>query len=465
MNWEWMANQGLMEGDPAWYSSGSATAEEYSHAVETAYRNATDANRKELVDMLFATGEFGGKKEYWYTDRGNEVSSLGTSAEGLFSGTGTGEKGAGARFSIAGGAELWKDTTTGTSYLVYMVPGTDDDPVYMSWTIPSDEDVQSFFGPEQGIVYNKKLTGEDALWAEVQNYGSSDDISNTSKAPFDSWASTLEVESKSQPWLLDDDYQKILAMSVLEGRVLSDAEIADTDWYTHHSEAERGWMLLFNSDPSTAHVRLADNRQKQADYLRDHGMNDLDDKLVNYMADKVTMGTWSATMMQEQTRILTDQYFEGDPLDGDFQEWMTDNGITSSTTDDKETEVRGIVKRWLGTNFGDWDDDQVGYWAGRFRNENDAQEALIETLKDQKSALFPEYDREADYETIAAPWRTMIRNQWGEMPDDSDTTLQDVIRMNNAGEAGAYLTKEGLARGNNTVVNSVQSAMNRSFGG
>ena len=80
-------------------------------------------------------------------------------------------------------------------------------------------------------------------------------------------------------------------------------------------------------------------------------------------------------------------------------------------------------------------------------------------------ALFPEYDREADYETIASPWRTMIRNQWGEVPDDSDTMLHDIIRMNNAGDAGAYLTTEGLARGNDTVVNSVQSAMNRSFGG
>jgi len=59
----------------------------------------------------------------------------------------------------------------------------------------------------------------------------------------------------------------------------------------------------------------------------------------------------------------------------------------------------------------------------------------------------------------------MIRNMWGEVPDDSDTTLHEVIRMNDAGTAGEMLTKEGLARGNDQTVNTVQAALSRSFGG
>jgi len=59
----------------------------------------------------------------------------------------------------------------------------------------------------------------------------------------------------------------------------------------------------------------------------------------------------------------------------------------------------------------------------------------------------------------------MIQNQWGEIPDDSDRTLQSIIKMNDATQAGEFLTTEGLARGNQQVVNGVQNALNRSFGG
>ena len=89
----------------------------------------------------------------------------------------------------------------------------------------------------------------------------------------------------------------------------------------------------------------------------------------------------------------------------------------------------------------------------------------MSVLKDQKEVLFSGYDREADYETIASPWRTMMRNVWGEVPNDSDMTLQSIIQMNDAAEAGKYLTTEGLKRGNEYVVNSVQSDLNNAFGG
>jgi hypothetical protein len=59
----------------------------------------------------------------------------------------------------------------------------------------------------------------------------------------------------------------------------------------------------------------------------------------------------------------------------------------------------------------------------------------------------------------------MMRNIWGEVPNDSDQMLQSVINMNDAGEAGKLLTAEGLKRGNDNVVNSVQSAITRTFGG
>ena len=90
---------------------------------------------------------------------------------------------------------------------------------------------------------------------------------------------------------------------------------------------------------------------------------------------------------------------------------------------------------------------------------------MIETLKDQRLGLYPDYDREADYATISAPWKQMMSSMWGELPQDSDSMLHTLINTNNAVEGGKMLTREGLARGNKQVISSTQSALQASFGG
>jgi len=421
----------------------------------------TQLNEAGAEPPLVVDGIWGPKTESAHTQWGDDVADDGGGSPTM----GTGPEGGDPRFGVAGGAELWHDKTTGETYIVYQVPGTEDDPAYMRWTVPSQEDVQSFFGPDQPIVYAQEIESDDPLWAESIDFGSSDDITNTGKSPFDSWASTLEVEAASQPWLLEDDYQELLAMSIIEGRGLTEAEIQSTNWWQTNTSAERGWMSLYHGDPSEAERRRDDNRTKQIEYLRSSGMSDADPDLANWMADKVTMGHWSGTEMEEQVKIMTDSYFDGEALNEDLQDYIDDNQLQWDQNQDKETEVGNLVKRWLGTNFGNWGDDQISYWAGRLRNEDDAQEALMTVLKDQKQALFADYDREADYETIASPWRTMMRNSWGEVPNDSDQSLQTIINMNDAAEAGKYLTTEGLKRGNEYVVNAVQTDLNNAFGG
>lgn len=378
---------------------------------------------------------------------------------------GTGEEND-PRFGVAGGAELWHDTSTGKVYIVYMVPGTEGDPVYMRWTVPSMEDAQSFFGPDQDVVFTHEFDGaKDPKFADAIDFGSSDDISNTSKSPFDSWASTLEVESSSQPWVLDDDYQTLLAMSLIEGRPLTEAEIATTQWYKDHTDAERDWMFLNASNPAEAERLMEDNRAYVMGQLQAAGVSNPDERMVNFMADNLSRGNWSAQYLSTQVQYLADPYFDDQPLDGGLQGFIDEYDIEYDQNTDMENEVRTTVSQWLGTNFGNWPDEDVAHWANILRNETDGMERLEELLKDQKMALFPEYDREATYGSISAPWKNMMRNLWGELPDDSDSTLHNVINMNDASEAGKFLTKEGLARGNDVVVGKMQQKLNAQFGG
>jgi hypothetical protein len=254
-------------------------------------------------------------------------------------------------------------------------------------------------------------------------------------------------------------------MSVVENRMLTEAEIASTSWYSTHSEGERQWMLIQHSDPMTAQNNIDDGRISARNLLQQSGVTDPDDQLVDFMADKLTMGQWTKQKLDQQILIMSDPYYKDEPLDTEFRNFISDNDISYTHTSDMENEVRSQVQRWLGTNFGNWSNEQVSEWAGKLRNDPNSAEALVDTLKTQREALFPGYDREADYETIASPWKTMMRNVWGEVPNDSDQTLQNIIRLNDAGEAGKLLTSEGLKRGNDNVVNSVQSALINSFGG
>ena len=388
---------------------------------------------------------------------------------GTGSGTDSGLKGTGPedtkpRFGLAGGAQLWKDTTSGESYIVYVVPDTEP-PVYMRWTVPSEADVQSFFGPDRPVIYQKTYKGDNKIWTDTIDFGSSDDIGNTSKSPFDSWSSTLEVESQSKPWILDEDYQQLFAMAMIEGRNLTEGEIQTTKWWGDHSDSQRKWMSLNSGDPASAKQKTAGDITTVTQIMLNAGIENADEGLINFVATQFTQGNWTEQKVYDQVKRMSDPFYDDQPLDNGLQDYINENDIKYGRTTDKENEVRNTVKQWLGTNFGDWSDDMVSDWAGRIRNDPDALESLTETLKDQKQALFADYDREADYQTISAPWRTMMQNMWGEVPDDSDTMLQNIINMNSAPDASRLLTEEGLNRGNDMVVNNVQGALDRSFGG
>ena len=461
MDWQWLVDEGLIEGEAPYYINGEAAPEEVNRAISIAYRAANDEQRRKIVDMAWASGSMEGQKEYWYDDHSRDVQDFAAA----YSGVRVDEETIGTanesdpRFGIAGGAELWKNTDTGEIFIIYMVPGTEDDPVYLRYSVPSEADAQSFFGPDQPVIYTRQITSAHALWTDTIDFGSSDDIANTSANPFDSWASTLEVESLSQPWMLDQDYQNLLAMSVIEGRELTEAEIHSTEWWRGHTEAERAWMDVYHSDPSEAQRRIDDNRQAQTNMFRDAGLTGFNEELTNFFADKVTRGEWSVEYAMHELEKLADPYFENEAMDEGLAVFMEDNSIDLGQSVDEEQRVRDIVTKWLGPNFGNWDENVISDWAARLRNEDEAEEYLIEELKNQKDAMFPGYNRESDFNTIAQPWRSMASSVWGFTPQMDDEVLNGIIKANDADQAAQTLRTTGLDRGYDRVVNDLSAAV------
>jgi hypothetical protein len=363
----------------------------------------------------------------------------------------------GPRMSLPGNPALWK--VGNDSWIVYDTIGSDGEKIRVAWKVPSGEDVQSFFGPDKPIVYNKTM---DALPADVLDFGSTDELANLTDDPITTWRATLETESKTQPWLLDPDYQALSLMAVLEGRPLSDSEIEQTEFWTSHTGTQRSWMKVFHSDPASAQQRLDDQEIQTRKFLADVGIDGASDELVKFMSDKVAMGEWSQTYYTEQVRGLSDPS-AGVSMDRELETVVGDSELGG--TQEFEDTVRTLVKTWLGPTFGEWDEALIQDWAGKLRNDPDAKINLVEQLKDQKQAMFQGYDRESSYDAIAMPWRNFVTQMWGETIDEKDPLFTEIINLNNAGDAGKLLTERGLERGNDTVVNNVQTALNRSFGG
>ncbi|MFO7165527.1 MAG: hypothetical protein DIU75_019605, partial [Mycolicibacterium hassiacum] len=136
-------------------------------------------------------------------------------------------------------------------------------------------------------------------------------------------------------------------------------------------------------------------------------------------------------------------------------------------TREREDEVRQMIQRWLGPAYAaNWTDQHIAEWAGRLRNDPDAKQELEDVLRKHRMALFPEYDNpNLTYEDIAAPWRGVVQQIWGQTADETDPLFMRIVRTNDLATAEQILRTEGLRRGIGTVVNDVMAAATSAFGG
>lgn len=362
------------------------------------------------------------------------------------------------KHGVPGDPEVWE--SGGQHYLVYYVPDTDP-PIPLIYAI-SETDLQAMYGPGQPIIVDLRPTAEQIADAGAIEAGSSTELANFTEEPFDAWASMVEKQAAVRPYLRDPEVLAVIAEALIEGRTVTQAEFEQTSWWQTHNAAERQWLVLFESDPASAQQMLEDNRMLVRTTLESYGVAAPPDSVVDYIASQWVSGAWSDTYATLQMRGLSDPY-SNITLDAGLGEVLGDGTI--DTTRQGEMDVELLVQKWLGPTFGDWNEQQIKDWAGKIRNDPDAEAELVDYLKRQRMALFPEYENDnLTYDDIAAPWRSFFQQSWGQTPDETDALFQQLVRTNDAAENGKLLRKEGLNRGIGQVVQSAQSQMLSTFG-
>ena len=356
------------------------------------------------------------------------------------------------------GAEVWE--VEGRHFLVWYVPFTDP-PVPLAWFVSSSEERQALGIDTKKI--DRKFKSWDQFYATgVLRHGDTRELVNTRVHPWELLKQHYEKEVAIKPYLADPEILALWAAAMMEGREVTEGELKTTNYWRTHSQAERDWLLLNASDPATAERLISDNRLRVADLLRSSGVANASEALINLIADNWTQGKWTEVYALQQIRLLADPYAEGE-LDPELR------GMTEGLdrTREREDEVRQMIQRWLGPAYAaNWTDQHIAEWAGRLRNDPDAKQELEDVLRKHRMALFPEYDNpNLTYEDIAAPWRGVVQQIWGQTADETDPLFMRIVRTNDLATAEQILRTEGLRRGIGTVVNDVMAAAASVFGG
>jgi hypothetical protein len=474
MNWEWLVSEGLISGDPTYYSSGQAEPDEISHAIETAYKNATDPDvRKRLVDMLWGTGAFEGDKAYWYEDRSEEASSLGNAATGISATPATNNAGQSdytpdnqqGRFHVLGGnPTIWFNTDTGTYLVVYEVPDSEP-PLPVYWEVPDEQTLQSYFGPDITPVADRDVTNAQLLSYGALGQGMSTEMPSTDQDPLSGWAEIYERQASVRPYLLEPEVIGLIMGAALEGRVITQAELESTMWWQTHSETQRDWLIKSEADPVSAQMLTDANRIRVTEDLKNSGVHQPSDSLIDFLTNKFTHGEWNENVLLSQISAISDPASVHGLLP-DTEVFLSGIGMPTDRTRGEEDTVRSLLNKWLGPQYGSWSDDQIATKAGDLRNNPDAEMEFIENLKGQRMAMFPTYeDRNLSYQDIAEPWRNFGYAQWGELMDETDPLFTQLLTQNDAIENGKLLTREGLKRGVRKVTTDMQAQTIGATGG
>lgn len=201
------------------------------------------------------------------------------------------------------GGELWK--IGNENWVVYNVPGSQP-PVPMGWRVTDLAAVQ----PAGGSVPTARTLGSrsDAYALGMLNMGIDTELVEFSQDPFATFVQDYNEQAQANPMLQDEEVMALYAGAILEGRTPTPEELTQTDFWQSKGDAEREWLTLLTQDPETARDKKADHRRAVETMLREAGVADAPEGVVNLLADRWVGGAWSESFITNQVRGLADPY-------------------------------------------------------------------------------------------------------------------------------------------------------------
>ncbi|MEN8233782.1 MAG: hypothetical protein ABFR89_02525 [Actinomycetota bacterium] len=358
---------------------------------------------------------------------------------------------------IAGHPEVWKDAS-GKMYIVHFAEGTDP-PVPLLYETTM-EALEGFFGEGVDVKFDRELSAEELTSTGAVRFGTTDNLDDSEGDPWLGFLDRMERYAEVSAWGDDDEILALIGGAYLEGRELEPWELKTTDWWQEHNEQERAWLELSVGDPASAERKLEDDKLYVAGLFEKIGAEGNDQALIDWIARRYSTGSWSEAYLIKQIEAVTSGWSD---VDEDLDTFMSEGGYEGATSEQNYARVKDLWSSWLGPAYSPTD-AQVAEWAAKIRNTADGEDSLIEMLKGQRMALFPEYEDETlKWDDIAGPWKNMAASVWGVPVDETDPRFQEIVRMNNANEAQKKMREIGLSEGYERTRQAMSDGMGRAM--
>lgn len=219
-------------------------------------------------------------------------------------------------------------------------------------------------------------------------------------------------------------------------------------------------------------------RMDEGAYKRDFGANlawindieteftgELDTASKEWVAEKITMGSWSKEFARSQVYKALDSYREGE-LEPNFAKILEGKDISETTQG--QNEVLAMIDKWVPEGYKSIYTDKLNDYAGKYRSDPRWLNTFEEELKNFKYALMPGYDKDTDMSIIDALTKQTIFNKWGMNVDPQGEykyIYDKVLQLNDVNESNKFLIQEGLNNNIQGVVVPFAKDIMKSFGG
>lgn len=273
------------------------------------------------------------------------------------------------------------------------------------------------------------------------------------------WASSTYREAWLKNWTKYQDYDlakravydDITTMNqILQDLNMTSEELQSSNYYKMNEGAYKrdfSASLSFINDIETEFTGELDTASKE------------------WVADKITMGSWSKEYARSQIYKALDSYREGE-LHPDFKKILEGKDISETTKG--QSEIRALIDKWIPENYKSTYLEKINDYAGKYRADPRYLDELQEELKTFKATLLPQYDRDTDMTVIDTLTKQTIFNKWQMQvnPDGEYGYIYDKVQsLNDVNEANKFLIQEGMNNNIQGVMVPFAEDLLKSFGG
>lgn len=284
----------------------------------------------------------------------------------------------------------------------------------------------------------------------------------------DTAVNALKTAAQDMPWSNDSDYLNLVTEYLIEDRenwtanLTLDAEGKFGNILKKYDFSKDMYnrMITYKNDEVGRDLLVEDAKTKVLNMLNTLEAS-LDADTVDWIANKYASASWSDTKLLTQLTAAT-QKFSIHETDDEFKK-ILEEGVTTFSNKGVE-QVTNIIEAYLPVSLQQPYLDDIQNLAGKSISDATFLDTFTEKLKDERYAFNSSWDKDIPWINIKNNILSAAENIWGVRPDENDTTIQQVMGINDVAKREKILRQEGLNRGYETVVNDLYSSMSQSFG-